>query len=99
MAEATRTRSQTQTPITVANGIVPPAGKEGKDVKFRRLANVRVPKALKALENVGNLGNRLVYAYTDEQRTKLFDAFDNAVKSLKARFAADAKPETTAVMF
>ena len=34
---------------------------------FIELANKRVPKALKALDLVGNLANKSNYTYTDEQ--------------------------------
>ena len=53
---------------------------------FVNLANKRVPKALKALELVGNLSNKSNYTYTEEQVTaikKALKAKVNGAENLK----------------
>lgn len=55
---------------------------EPKDVKFVRLANRRVPVAIKKLEYVANLFNRSSYAWTTEQADKIVRALVGAVKAV-----------------
>lgn len=61
--------------------------------KFRQLATARVSKAAKALQLVGNLGNRSNYTYTQEEVRKIFSYLDKAMKDARRKFelgAADA---------
>ena len=51
---------------------------------FVELANKRVPKALKALDLVGNLANKSNYTYTEEQVNQI-------KKVLKAKVAEICK--------
>lgn len=68
-----------------ANGDAKPV--ESKADRFRRLANKRVPAAIKRLTHVANLSNRAQYEYTDEQAAKIVAAFEEAVKSLRQRYS------------
>lgn len=77
----------------VQYGAAPVHAAESKADKFRRLANARVPKCIKVIRHVANLGNRLVYSYTDEQRDKLLTTIEAEVKALRNRFTG--QPETT----
>ena len=67
------------------------AKKAERPVKFRQLANKRVPRALKALDSVANLSNKAVYDYTDEQRDSIVAILRSRLKSLEERFSGDAK--------
>lgn len=57
---------------------------ESKADRFRRLANMRVPKALKAITVIGNLSGS-GYESTKEQREAITSALGKAVESLKQK--------------
>ena len=67
--------------------------KESNSDKFRLLANKRVPKALKALDLVGNLSNRSNYSYTDDEVSKILKAFRDKIKELEGMFAQRTKSQ------
>ena len=69
------------------------AKKAERPVKFRQLANKRVPRALKALDSVANLSNKVVYDYTDEQRDSIVAILRSRLKSLEERFSGDRKAD------
>lgn len=53
---------------------------------FINLANKRVPKALKALELVGNLSNKSNYTYSEEQVTAIKKALKAKVNEVCRKF-------------
>ena len=53
---------------------------------FVSLANKRVPKALKALELVGNLSNKSNYTYSEEQVTAIKKALKAKVNEVCRKF-------------
>ena len=53
---------------------------------FVNLANKRVPKALKALDLVGNLSNKSNYTYTDEQVAAIKKALKAKVNEVCRKF-------------
>jgi hypothetical protein len=55
-----------------------------KAEKLRELAAIRVPKAVNAVNIVGNLAN---YAPTKTQAAFIVEQLESAVKNVKARFA------------
>jgi predicted component of type VI protein secretion system len=57
---------------------------ETKAQKFVRLAQARVPKALKSIYNIGNLGGA-GYDSTPDQREKIATALREAVESCITR--------------
>jgi transposase-like protein len=67
--------------------------KESNSDKFRILANKRVPRALKALDLVGNLSNRSNYSYTDEEASKIIKVFKDKVKQLESMFARKTRSQ------
>ncbi len=56
---------------------------EDKAARFRRVAERRVNRALKAIHLVGQCSNRRVYAYTDDQVREMFNAIENEVRLAK----------------
>jgi hypothetical protein len=52
-----------------------------------------VPKALKALDLVGNLSNRSNYSYTDDEVSKILKAFRDKIKELEGMFAQRTKSQ------
>lgn len=69
-----------------ANGDTPKPV-ESKEARFLRLANKRVPAAIKRLMHVANLANRQQYTYTDEQVKRITDSLEGYVQVVKQRFA------------
>lgn len=65
---------------------VPAKTKEGRDAKWRRLANRRVPNAVKALLYVERLADRRQYSYTDEQREKVIKILKTALDNLEQAY-------------
>ena len=65
-----------------------------KAAKFRELANKRVPRALKAIELIGNLAGP-GYASTDEQVQAIRDAISEAVIVAMDRFDRTSKDGPT----
>ena len=53
---------------------------------FIELANKRVPKALKALELVGNLGNKSNYSYSKSQSDQIKKALRDKVNEVCRKF-------------
>lgn len=56
--------------------------------RWVKLVQVRVTRALKALQSVGALGSKKKYAYTGEQVAKVFTALNTELKAAADRFNA-----------
>jgi hypothetical protein len=67
---------------------------EEKHSKFRKLAEPRVTRALKAIHVIGNLSNRSTYEYSDDEIKTLVRALEGATEQMAARFAPAAKQKT-----
>lgn len=76
----------TDTPVEQAIASSPARKSESKAERFRRLANRRVPAALKRLGAVANLGNKSQYECTEEQRDKLLQALASAFDDITSAF-------------
>jgi predicted membrane protein len=61
--------------------------KEKRD-RFVRLAVKRVNRAIKDLRLIGNLSNRSVYEYTDEDARKIIKALQKELDTIRARFSS-----------
>jgi hypothetical protein len=68
--------------------------KEPKDARFVRLANRRVPKALKAISVIRNLSNRSQYEYTVQQAARIIVVMKHAVEGLERAFSGVKEEET-----
>ena len=60
---------------------------------FIELANKRVPKALKALDLVGNLGNKSNYTYSKSQSDQIKKALRDKVNDVCRKFDNSNKQE------
>ncbi len=60
--------------------------KKSPEERFVETVNVRMPKALKLIERVGELADKSKYEYTDEQADKIKEALKNAVIDLAEKF-------------
>lgn len=70
-------------------------GAETKEDRFKRLAEQRVPAALKRISLITKLSNRGSYAYTDEQVQKIIASLREEVGRVEAAFTktSGAKPQ------
>lgn len=59
--------------------------------KWSKLITIRVNRALRALQGIGQLGSKKKYAYTGEQVAKVFTALNNELKNAADRFNATAE--------
>jgi hypothetical protein len=60
---------------------------EDARAKFVRLTNIRVPKAIKAIELVGNLSVRSNYTFSEADAKAIIKALKTAVAECEDRFA------------
>lgn len=61
--------------------------KKEKRERFVRLAVKRVNRAIRDIRLIGNLSNRAVYEYTDEDSRKIVRALQKEVESVRTRFS------------
>lgn len=65
-----------------------------KAIKFRTLAEKRVSKAIKLIQQIGNLANRNIYDFTPDQVRKMFDAIEAELERAEHKFEPQApKPK------
>ena len=63
-----------------------------KRIKFQKLAEKRVEKTLKDIALIGNLANRSVYEYTEQEVKEMFRALSKEINKAKAKF--EKKPKS-----
>ncbi|MFA5292576.1 MAG: hypothetical protein WC496_06020 [Phycisphaerae bacterium] len=59
---------------------------ESKQEKFKRVASLRTQRILNDLRLLGNCSNSSVYAYTQEDISKIFGAIDRELRRVKLLF-------------
>jgi hypothetical protein len=59
-----------------------------KHLKFRDLASRRTDRALEAIERIGNLSNRQLYAWEETEVRKIVKALRDEINKMEARFEA-----------
>ncbi len=64
---------------------------ETPEQRFKRIAEVRTNAVLDRLRILGNLSNRQMYSYTEEDINKIFSAINKQIKEVRAKF--DSKKE------
>ena len=62
-----------------------------KEETFKKLAEIRVNNAIKAMKLLGNLANKSNYSYDESQVKKILAALGSELTSLKATFQASNK--------
>ncbi len=69
-----------------------------RNIRFRRLAEKRVSKALNAIRLIGNLssGN---YEHTKDEVTQIVNALQNGIAEMEARFEQHYKQEDMGFRF
>ncbi len=59
---------------------------ETPEERFKRIATVRTNAVLNRLRILGNLSNRQMYGYSEEDINKIFSAITKQVKEVRAKF-------------
>jgi hypothetical protein len=59
-----------------------------KNQKFRDIAESRTNKAIEAISRIGNLSNRQLYDYDENEVRKIMKALREAVSAVETRFAS-----------
>ncbi len=61
--------------------------KEGKDERFKRVAEKRVQNIIKGIRSLSQLTNKKVYQWDDELLKRIWNAIELELESCKKRFA------------
>jgi hypothetical protein len=69
---------------------------ETKRQRFVRLANDRVPKALKRIQLIGNLSSKVQYEYTQKDVDRIVKSLRDAVEELEYRMGGEGGNGETA---
>lgn len=59
---------------------------ETTEERFKRLATTRTNTVLDKLRILGNLSNRQLYSYTEEDVEKIFNAINKEIKVVRNKF-------------
>ena len=64
---------------------------ETPEQRFKRIAEVRTNAVLDRLRILGNLSNRQMYSYSEEDIDKIFSAINKQMKEVRAKFNSREK--------
>jgi len=59
---------------------------ETPEERFRRIATVRTNAVLDRLRILGNLSNRQMYGYSEEDIKRIFSAINRQIREVRAKF-------------
>jgi hypothetical protein len=62
---------------------------ETPEERFKRLATSRTSAVLDKLRILGNLSNRQLYSYSEEDLDKIFSAINKRAKETRAKFRSE----------
>lgn len=65
--------------------------KESKRNRFIRVAESRTNKILQQIRLIGNLSNKNVYEYSDQDIEKIFAALEEEIENQKEKFQQEGK--------
>jgi len=60
--------------------------KETPEQRFKRIAEVRTNAVLDRLRILGNLSNRQMYSYSEEDINKIFLAINKQIREVRTKF-------------
>ena len=64
---------------------------ETPEERFKRIATVRTNAVLNRLRILGNLSNRQMYSYSEEDIEKIFSAIKKQIGEVRAKFNSHKK--------
>jgi len=59
---------------------------ETPEERFKRIASVRTNAVLDRIRILGNLSNRQMYSYSEEDINKIFSAINKQLREVRAKF-------------
>jgi len=59
---------------------------ETPEERFKRIATLRTNAVLDRIRILGNLSNRQMYGYSEEDINKIFSAINKQIKEVRAKF-------------
>jgi len=59
---------------------------ETPEERFKRVAEARTNAVLDKLRILGNLSNRQMYSYSEEDINKIFSAINKQIREIRAKF-------------
>ena len=59
---------------------------ETPEERFKRIATVRTNAVLNRLRILGNLSNRQMYSYSEEDINKIFSAINKQIREVRVKF-------------
>jgi len=59
---------------------------ETPEERFKRIASVRTNAVLDKIRILGNLSNRQMYSYSEQDINKIFSAINKQLKEIRAKF-------------
>jgi hypothetical protein len=71
--------------------VLHPGRTETKREKFLRIGAFRMTRTLGGIKNMGNLSNRSLYEYTEDDVTKMIGALNGAIGDLAVRLKDRSK--------
>jgi hypothetical protein len=77
------------TNFAIGGYIVKMNNNETPEERFKRLATSRTSAVLDKLRILGNLSNRQLYSYSEEDIDKIFSAINKRVKETRAKFKSE----------
>ncbi len=64
---------------------------ETPEQRFKRVAEARTNAVLDKLRVLGNLSNKQIYSYTEEDIDKIFSAINKRLREVRAKFNSQKK--------
>ena len=61
---------------------------ETPEERFKRIATLRTNAVLDKLRILGNLSNRQIYSYSEEDINKIFSAINKQLKEVRTKFGS-----------
>jgi len=61
---------------------------ETPEQRFKRIAEIRTNAVLDRIRILGNLYNRQMYSYTEEDIDKIFSAINSQIREVRAKFSS-----------
>jgi len=59
---------------------------EAPEARFKRIAELRTNAVLEKIRILGNLSNRQMYGYSEEDINKIFSAINKQIKEVRLKF-------------
>ena len=81
--------------VAVGGYVIEMTNSETPEERFKRLANSRTNAVLDKLRILGNLSNKQLYSYTDEDVDKIFSALNKEIKTVRAKFGVTNQQKFT----